>query len=410
MKAAAPLRGGDNGKRSDFQMIMALKNIKVLDLTKLLPGNYCGMLLADYGAEVIKVERPDAPDPLRFFQPLKAGLSYWHLTLNRGKKSLCLDFKREEGRRIFLSLARQADILLESSRPGSMARIGLDYGALREVNPRLIYCSLSGYGQTGKFSARAAHDINALGLAGINHQEGGGDPFIYNVQLAGLSAALEAAFAVLAAVCARALTGRGQAVDISLMRSALSLLPVNFANYMGEKDTGVPMYPRRAPNYCTYRTGDGGHFTVAAMEMKFWRRFCELLEVPELEKDIADVNAHPALFRRIGDIFAQKARAEWEEIFAGEDICVTPVYSLREMMEKGVLAENGMLLNLADKQLGGYRQLNCPAVLSETPGIPGARARHLGEDNCAVLESLGFSGDEIARLREKGTIAQKDPE
>ncbi|MDR2006729.1 MAG: CoA transferase, partial [Acidaminococcales bacterium] len=264
--------------------------------------------------------------------------------------------------------------------------------------------------QTGKYSARAAHDLNALGLAGVNYQGGDDGPYVYNVQLAGLSAALEAAFATLAAVCARTITGRGQAVDISIMRSALSLLPVNFANYMGEKDTGAPMYPRRTPNYCTYRTRDGGYFTVAAMEMKFWRRFCELLNIPELEKNIDDINAHSVLFERIGSIFAQKTRAQWEEIFAGEDICVTPVYALREMMDKEILAKNGMLLNLFDKQLGDYRQLNCPAFLSETPGIPGARARYLGEDNHAVLEKFGFSAEKIAKLREKGIIAQKSPE
>jgi crotonobetainyl-CoA:carnitine CoA-transferase CaiB-like acyl-CoA transferase len=365
------------------------------------------MLLADYGAEVIKVERPDAPDPLRFFQPQKAGLSYWHLTLNRGKKSLCLDFKKEEGRSAFMSLARHADILLESSRPGAMERLGLGYDSLREANPRLIYCSLSGYGQAGKNSSLAAHDINALGLAGINYQEGDNGPTVYNVQFAGLSAAFGAAFAVLAAVCARTVTGLGQAVDISLMRSTLSLLPASFANYMGEKETGTPMYPRRTPNYCAYPTLDGGYFTVAAMEPKFWHRFCGLLSIPEMEKDIGDIDAHPALFSRIGGIFAQKTRADWEKIFGGEDICVTPVYQLHEMMDRGILAENGMLLNLADAQIGSYRQLNCPAVLSETPGAPGARARYVGEDTLEVLEKFGFSADEIARLGAKGIISQQ---
>jgi crotonobetainyl-CoA:carnitine CoA-transferase CaiB-like acyl-CoA transferase len=217
---------------------------------------------------------------------------------------------------------------------------------------------------------------------------------------------MQAAFAVLAAVCARDVTGLGQYVDISIMRSALSLLPVSFANYLGEMETGLPMHPRRTPNYCTYRTRDGGYFTVAAMETKFWRRLCELLGVPEIQGDLADLSAHPALFERIGGIFAQKTREEWEGIFAGEDICVTPVYALREMMEKGVLAENGMLLHLSDERLGGYRQLNCPAFFSETPGAPGARARYLGEDNSALLEKLGFSKREIERLKEKGIIAQ----
>ena len=387
-------------------MTRALQDLKVIDLSKLLPGNYCSMLLADYGAEVIKVERPQAPDPLRFFQPQKAGLSYWHLTLNRGKKSLCLDFKKEEGRLAFLSLVRQADVLLESSRPGAMAKIGLDYPSLREVNQRLIYCSLSGYGQTGKNSGRAAHDLNALGLSGISCQGDGSEPSVYSVQIAGLSAAFQAAFAVLAAVCARSLTGRGQSVDISIMRSALSLLPVSFANYLGEMETGLPMYPRRTPNYCAYRTRDGGYFTVAAMETKFWRRFCELLNVPEIQGDLDDFNAHPALFERIGGIFAQKTRQEWENIFLGEDICVTPVYTLREMMAKGILAENGMLLHLTDERLGDCRQLNCPAFLSETPGAPGARARYLGEDNRALLEKFGFSAGQITRLSEKGIIAQ----
>jgi crotonobetainyl-CoA:carnitine CoA-transferase CaiB-like acyl-CoA transferase len=383
-------------------MTKALRDIRILDLSKLLPGNYCGMILADYGAEVIKIEAPDSPDPARAFQPRKHGLSYWHITFNRGKKSLCLDFKKEEGRAVLRSLVRQADVLIESFRPGVMESLDLSFAALAAVNPRLIYCCLSGYGQAGKEAALPAHDLNIAGLCGLA-KRAGGKPYT-GLPLSGMSAALQAAVAVLAALHARALTGRGQRIDIALTRSALALLPVEFANYFAAAETGYS-YPERTAGYGVYKTLDEQYFAVATLEEKFWRRLCELLAMPDLADIPAfDRDAQEDAIARLAAVFAQKTRAEWEEFFAGENICVTPVYTFAEAIESGRLQDSGMLLSLEDSLLGSYQQLDCPARLSDTPPAAGGRAPLLGEDNRTVLREFSFAETEIDRLEKDGVL------
>ena len=378
----------------------ALQNIKVLDLSKMLPGNYCSMLLADYGAQVIKVELPGREDPVRSFQPQKAGLSYWHIALNRNKKSLSLDYKSPEGKKVFFELVKTADVLLESFRPGQLEKWGLSYEVLKEINPRLIYCSISGYGKTQQV-ARATHDINVAGLTGSNYEEGK-EPFVGPVQMSGLSGAMHAAFGILAAVNARTMTNQGQHVDVSLMRSSLSLLAIDFSNYLGFKETGSPIYPRRMPNYSTYKTKDGKYMTVGAFEAKFWQRLCEILDITELQDKIYDKTKREEIFSLLEKKFAEKTRTQWEEIFAGEDICVTGVYSFLEAAEKGCFVENEMMLELHDEKFGQYKQLAPPIFFSETPADASARATYPGENNKEILFSLGFDEEKIADMEKKG--------
>ncbi len=361
--------------------MQALEDIKVIDLSVLLPGNYCGMLLADFGAEVVKVE-PSGGDPVRGFLPQKEGLSYWHIMLNRNKKSVALDLKTEAGRAGLLNMVKEADVLLEAFRPGAMDKLGLSYATLSGINPRLIYCSLSGYGD---YSAKAAHDLNISGLVGVN--VGDGAPLVGDAQFSGIMAANQAALGILAALHARTLSGKGQKVDVSLLRSAISMLPVAASNCLGELETGTPVYPRKTPNYTVYPTKDDKYMTVGMLEERFWRRLCEVLGLPDLADKMGGREEFPAMFARLEEVFRQKTRAEWEEIFAGEDICVTPVLDIKEAIERGILDECGMLTDVEDEQLGRYRQFGLPVVLSDTPGRLCRRAPYLGEHNgeCGVF-------------------------
>ena len=380
----------------------SLQNLRVLDLSKMLPGNYCSMLLADHGAEVIKIDLPDRPEPVRFFQPQKRGMSYWHMILNRGKKSITLDYRSKKGQEVFLELVKTADILLEAFRPGQLDKWGIGYDILKEINPKLIYCAISGYGKKNKV-ARAAHDLNITGLVGSNYEDGS-EPLIGSVQITGLNAAMHASFSILAAVNARTLTGKGQHLDVPLMHTALAMLSVNFGNYVGFKETGIPMMERKRPNYTSYKTKDGKYMTVGSVEFKFWQRLCEILDIVELQDKINDAAKKEELFDTLGRIFLTKTRAEWEEIFKGEDICVTGVYSFVEVAENSCFEKNGMLAEFSDEKLGKYQQLQAPVVFSETPADVSARATYSGENNEEIFFSLGLDKEEIDDLKKNKIV------
>ncbi len=368
----------------------ALEGLTVLDLSKLLPGNYCTMLLADYGANVIKVEKPDAKDPVRDFSPRKKDLSYWHLALNRNKKSLCIDFSSEDGKRVFMQLVKKADVLVESARVGYMAKLGLDYDSLKKINPKLIYCSISAVGQTNKNSGIVLHDLNVQGFLGLNGCTNCKQPTTPNVPTTGIIAAHQAVIAILAVVNARSTTGLGQYIDVSLMRSAMSLLPVDFSNHIGFLETGEPVYPRNAPNYTVYQTKDGEFISVGTFEKKFWQRLCEVLDISELSEYINDKNNFGFLKEKLQSCFKQKTKAEWEDIFSGENICVTPVYSLAQAYDEGMFDEYQMQLTLTDKTIGDYKMLDNAAILSDTPSSVYMRSTYLGENSEEILLDAGF--------------------
>ena len=379
----------------------ALKGIKVLDLSKLLPGNYCSMLLADYGAEVIKVEQPQKPDPVRSFLPQKNGISYWHMSLNRNKKSLSLDYLSPEGKEIFFKLVENADVLLHSYRPGYMEQNGLSYDELKKINPGLVYASITGFGNHSENSGKAAHDINILGLCGANISKRIPEPALGSIQIAGLSGAMHGAFAILAAIYAKTHTGQGQYVDISMMRSTLSLLAVDFSNISGFNDTGTPVHPRQSPNYTFYRTKDGRYMTVGTFEKKFWDKMCDILNIPEAKEKIKNPGCRKELFTLLNSKFRQKTRAEWEEIFAAENICISGVYDLPEAMQKGIFEENEML-TVFDDGKGANKYIAPPVELSGTPAKIGSGAPSLGEHNEQILCQAGLANEELCRLKAKG--------
>lgn len=362
--------------------MQTLEGVRILDLSKLLPGDYCSMMLADLGAEVIKVESPDGGDPIRHFQPQKKGTGFWHRTLNRNKKSITLNLNKPEEREELIFLIRKADVLLESFRPGKMETLGLSYEKLNQINQALIYCSISGFGQEGFRSYESAHDLNIVGFAGISpdqhYQEA-------QIQLSGISAGTHGAMGIIAALYHRTLTGKGQKVDISLLRSTFSLLPTAFSNYMGKKEIGFPGYGHGKPNYRSYRTQDGKLLAVGAFEEKFWRRLCELIDYPKGVKLVLDESKEEEISQHLESVFAGKSLEDWLSIFDKEDVCVTPVYTLEESIEEGIMKDSQMMQELQDEKWGKYWQIGAPIHFSASPMQFNYRAPSLGEHNSEFL-------------------------
>ncbi|MBC7248722.1 MAG: CoA transferase [Anaerolineae bacterium] len=384
---------------------MALTGIRVLDLSRLLPGPFCSMILADFGAEVIKIEEPVRGDYMRSIPPLARQEGAVFLAVNRNKKSLTLNLKTEAGRRIFMQLARTADVLLEGFRPGVMARLGLDYAALREVNPRLVYCSLSGYGQAGPYRQRAGHDLNYIALGGVLSLLGGEDcpPTVPGVQLADLCGGLWAALAITLALLARERTGVGQYLDVAMLDSVVSLLTVPAAVHFlgGNVDGG----PRPAPatgqaNYNVYRTRDGRYMTLGALEVKFWRAFCQAVG----REDWIERQDDDRLVGEVQALFATRTLAEWEELFTGQDVCCEPVHTLEEVFADPQVQARGMLVEVEHPLEGGLKQLGMPIKLSGTPGTVRTPPPRLGEHTEELLRALGYNAEAIADLREQGVV------
>jgi crotonobetainyl-CoA:carnitine CoA-transferase CaiB-like acyl-CoA transferase len=371
----------------------ALQGLRVLDLSRLLPGGFCSLLLADFGADVIKVEDTGAGDYVRADPPA-------FLALNRGKRSISIDLKNPQGRDAFLRLARDADVLLESFRPGVMDRLGVGYERLREENPRLVYCAITGYGQDGPFAARAGHDTNYLARIGLLDLTG--DPDGPPVQAAGQIAdlgggALMAAFGILAALRERDTSGEGQFVDVSMTDGALSWLAMDAARLLAG---GPPPERGRAPLagglicYRPYRCADGW-VAFGALEPKFWRAWCEGAGRPELaDRQFEAVGSDT--HREVEAVFAERTRAEWEAFNDEHDCCLEPVLTLDEALASELVRARGMVV--------GDRLVGTPVKLSRTPAEATTDGSPLGGDTDAVLAEAGLSADEIAGLREAGAV------
>lgn len=373
--------------------MQALTGIRVLDMSRLLPGPYCTMLLADFGAEVIKIEEPGKGDYSRSFPPFLKDFGYWHLQLNRNKQSVVLDLKSEEGKNIFLELVKTADVVVESYRPGVLKKLGVDYEAAAKVNPKIIYCSLSGYGSKGPLAHKADHDLGYLSLAGVTAMSGEADgvPAIPGVLMADMNAALSAGMSIMIAVRHAALTGQGQEIDISLFNVAMNLMPGAASLFFGSgfvAERGNNWLTGAYANYNIYATADGRYVSVGCLEKKFWRNLCIGLGREELIDMIDDESNHPYLKEQLAAAFKQKTMREWEEFFADKDACVTPVLNFKEAVESEQVQANEMVLNVQDDELGEYQQLGFAMKLSKTPAQLNKRAPRLGEDTEKILAQL----------------------
>jgi crotonobetainyl-CoA:carnitine CoA-transferase CaiB-like acyl-CoA transferase len=391
-------------------MPMPLEGMRVLDLTRLLPGPFCTLLLADMGADVIKVEDTGAGDYLRFTPPLSSsGMSVHFHTLNRNKRSIAVDLKKREGRELLLELATWADVLVEQFRPGVMDRLGLGYDTIKEVNPSIVYCSITGYGQDGPYRGVAGHDINYLGYAGVLDLTGAvdGPPVICGVQIADLGAGgMFGALSILMAYIYVMKTGEGQHVDVSMTDGSVSWLTVNtgelFLSGTGP-ERGTQVLQGAFPCYGVYEASDG-YMAVGALENKFWQRLCEILGRPEYGPEQFNMEKTGEIFAWLTDEFKGKSRSEWMEVFANEDACVSPVLSVTEMASDPQVLHREMVVEVEDTKVGRMKTLGIPVKFGATPGGIRRSAPGLGEHTTEVLEMLGCSAGDIERLRAGGVV------
>lgn len=388
-----------------------LASLNILDFTTLLPGPFATMMLADMGADVLRIEAPHRPDMVRFTPPFDGTISAWHALMGRNKRSLALDLKHGNAAAIIHRLLQKYDIVVEQFRPGVMARLGLGYETLRAIRPDLIYCSITGYGQTGPYRGRAGHDINYLALAGVlghsGRQQTGPTPF--GVQIADVGGgSFGAVTGILAAVIQRQVTGEGQWVDISMfdMSVAWNSLAVSQFVVGGANPTYESWTLNGGGFYDTYGTADDRYLSVGSLEPKFWAGFCQTVNRPDLINlgHVQNEAIQSKLKAELRQIIAQKPLAEWVELFALQDVCVEPVLTVEEMLAHPQTQARNLLVDVPKPDGARQKQIASPFHFSasqpEYRHVGGA----VGADTDAVLEEMGWDAAAIQSLRVSGVL------
>ena len=395
-------------------MVLALEGVRVLELVRVAPGAFCTRLLGDLGAEVVKVEDPQTASAVRGREALLR-----RSNLDRGKQSMVLDLKKPEAQEVLHRLAKRADVVVEGFRPGVAGRLGADYPTLSALNPRLIYCSLSGYGQEGPYRDMPGHDINYLSIAGALDiiGERGGRPVIpLNILADYASASLHGVIGILVALLVRERTGRGQYIDVSYTDGVLSLLgavPTLWGVLLGGRN------PRRGesslggayPYYNVYETKDGGYISLGCIEHHFWENLCRALG----REDLLPYRASPAhsavppedggwerALQELRAIFRTRTRREWFEFLRQYDICVAPVQTFAEALEDPQVRHRGMVVEVENPHLGRARLLNFPIRFSQARSQVKGLAPRPGEQTRPLLHSLGYSPEEVRALEGAG--------
>jgi crotonobetainyl-CoA:carnitine CoA-transferase CaiB-like acyl-CoA transferase len=404
----------------------ALEGIRVLDLSRLLPGGFCSLLLADFGADIVKVEDTGMGDYVRWAPPHYEGAhasagSALFLALNRNKRSIRIDLKHERGREVLLRLVRDADVLLESFRPGVLDRLGVGYERLREENPRLVYCAISGYGQDGPYRDRSGHDMNYLGLVGLLGLSGdrGGPPVQAAGQIADIGGgALMAVFGILAALRERdggvgggsehRGSGQGQMVDVSMADGALSWLAMVAGRHFADgvvPGRGDPELAGALICYRPYECADGW-VTLGALEPKFWQAWCRGVGREDLIEHQFE-RPGSAAHADVQAIFRERTREQWQAFASEHDCCLEPVLELDEALESELVRAREMVVEIEQPGVERpVRQLGVPVKLDRTQADPGRLpGPELGEHTDEVLAAAGYDEREIAQLREAGAVA-----
>ena len=395
-----------------------LDGIRVVDLSALAPGPYCSMLLADMGAEVILIEQAGRPRGRRDIagkDPNEERRRYSSYALGRGKRSIGLNLKSDEAREIFYQLSDSADVVLEGFRPGVVKRLGVDWDTLSVRNPKLVYCSLSGFGQTGPYASHVGHDINYIATAGalgmIGDYATGGRPAIpVNIIADFAGGGLMAAFAIVCAIQARERTGEGQYIDLGMSDGAMSLITSAMAGYEG---AGADMRPARhvlnggEPHYQVYETADGRWFSVGSMEPYFYANLCRALELDQFIDDqgTSNVERREEMRAAFASAFKTRTADEWHELLNDVEVCAKPVLSLEEAMHDEHNIAREMVVEVPTPDGGVMRQAGVAPKLSATPGRVRGGAPSRGQDTDALLSTLGYDADVVASLREREIIA-----
>lgn len=362
-----------------------LSGYRILDLTKLLPGPLATLWLAQQGAEVIKVEDPSSPDPIRDYPPIKNGLSVYYEALNAGKRSLALDYRKDGGRELLLKLVKDADVVIEQFRPGVMEAFGLGFDSLRKINPNIILVSITGYGQTGPMADFPGHDINYLSYSGLLDGlcDADGNPVIPTAQLADVAGgSMMALNAVTTALLHRERTEQGQHVDVAMTKALPHFHALRWAEESATDNYEGHLSGRLA-SYNIYRCADGRHVALGALEPKFWKKFCQLADRPDWENRILDAD-QTALKNEVSALFASHPMQHWTEVMERNEVCLSPVLTLREAAAHPLFAQAAF-----------------PPALGNSPSWP---APQLGADNTHLLREFGLSDQERSQLLERGVI------
>ena len=392
--------------------MMPLAHIKILDLTRFVAGPFCTQLLGDMGAEVIKIESPDRGDETRYQAAVVNGESWYFAGLNRNKKSLTLDLKSKEGKEIFRRLAREVDVVVENFRPGVMRNFGFDYENLSKINPRLIYCGISGFGKDGPYALRPAFDFIAQGLSGFMSITGFPDrePVRTGIPISDSVAGIYAAFGILAAVVAREKTGRGQEVQTSLVDAMVSIMSYLSAEYFSSGK--IPQrFGNDHPVLCPYGTfpAADGYINVAPSGEHMWERLAQALGLTDLARDPRfQSNAlrrqnREELNRRVSEVTSRKPMAEWIEFLNKEGVPCGPIHNLGQALEDPQIQHQKMVLTV-EQPTGKMRILGFPVKLSETPAELRRPAPKFGEHTGEILAGIGFSENQVQEFKRKGAI------
>lgn len=394
-------------------VIQPLTGIKVIDFSRVLAGPYCTMILADMGAEVIKIEQPVVGDDSRHFgPPFIKGESAYFLSINRNKKSMTLNLKTKESEEIVKRLVKDADVIIQNFRPGIMEKLGLDYDNLKGVNKNLIYLNISGYGHTGPLKNYPGYDIIVQGLSGLMDLTGvpHGEPTKIGISMPDLITGLYAALAVCFALIARKNTGRGQMIDLSMLDSQVSLLATEASNFFASGKTITRIGNRHisiAP-FGTIKTKDG-YINLGIGNDKMWNNFCSVIKDGRLLDEKFKTNPDrirniDGLYNVINSIFSEKPSEYWLSYLRKHRIPVGPINRIDEVFSLNQLKSRDMIVELEDVNLGKIKVLGNPIKLSETPSIIGKIAPSLGSHNREILLSIGYSDEEIKHLKEKNVI------